>query len=108
MKNDGETLIEVEDYGLEDLLKKINPKETILLTERGKPADFKEFDLKSPAILIGAFSHGDFSPEVLGVLKKFNPRLVSLGERSFTSLYVTNRVICLLENSLEEELKRWR
>jgi rRNA small subunit pseudouridine methyltransferase Nep1 len=97
IRANGKTLIEIENLDLQTLLKRVNPKLTILMTEGGS--------LKWPtpkdktAILIGAFPHGDFDGEVIKILEEFNAIPVSLGKRSFTSLYVTNRVICLLENS---------
>jgi|Deesub1362A_J573_1020465.scaffolds.fasta_scaffold07745_3 rRNA small subunit pseudouridine methyltransferase Nep1 len=92
-------LIQVEEYGLEKLFQRINPSDTLLLTEKGNFFEWRRFRSSNPAILIGAFPHGDFSPEVMEVVEKLNPTFVSLGGKSFTSLYVTNRVLCFLEDS---------
>jgi len=105
IKSGGKTLIEIKDHDLESLLRSVNPSQTsqiLLLTEKGEELDgLLNFDLApNLVILIGAFPHGDFDRKVMESIQKFNPISISLGKRSYTSLYVTNRVICLLENSL--------
>ncbi len=91
-------LIEVLDDDLKSVLQSLNPSQTLLLTEKGVMVNRFEIDNSKIVILIGAFAHGDFDREVLDVVEPFNPVPVSLGNKSLTSLYVTNRVICLLEN----------
>ncbi len=99
IESGGITLIEILDCDLGSILRSVNPSQVMLFTEKGMVVDELEIDIKSKtAILIGAFAHGDFDQRVLDAIKIFNPMLVSLGDKSFTSLYVTNRVICLLEN----------
>ena len=98
IESSGRILIKIEDLCLDELLTEIDPSDTILLTENGDLAGEEVWSsLKSPVILIGAFPHGDFDNKLIKILKKFNPKFISLGRRSFTSLYVTNKVICLLE-----------
>lgn len=47
--------------------------------------------------MIGAFPHGDFEKTTLKILEKFDVIDISLGSENLTSLYVTNRIICLWE-----------
>jgi|Deesub1362B_J571_1020462.scaffolds.fasta_scaffold00220_40 rRNA small subunit pseudouridine methyltransferase Nep1 len=99
IESGGKTLIEIKDYDLKSTLRSIDPSQTLFLTEKGRKIDDLKINVNSRnAILIGAFPHGDFDHKVLEVIKNFNPVYVSLGSKSFTSLYVTNRVICLLED----------
>jgi|GEM_PF-638845 rRNA small subunit pseudouridine methyltransferase Nep1 len=91
-----EILLEIMDTSLEELLSQYSDRNFYLLTEKG---EFHEkLRLEDPLIMIGAFPHGDFEDVTLKTIRKFNPKLVSIGAKSFTSLYITNKVICMLED----------
>ncbi|RLI74742.1 hypothetical protein DRO97_05220, partial [Archaeoglobales archaeon] len=49
-------------------------------------------------VCIGAFAHGNFSERILQLMKDINADFVSFGKDPLTSLYVTNRVVCIYEN----------
>jgi rRNA small subunit pseudouridine methyltransferase Nep1 len=94
-----ETLIEIRDMNLSELLMRYSDRRFYLLSEDGKTGE-PEFD-ENPLIMIGAFPHGDFNNETKRDIEKFNPQKISIGDESYTSLYVTSRVICSLERRLE-------
>ncbi len=76
-------LMEVVNTGLEDIL--IPP--VALMKEGG--GDFRP---KARTVCIGAFPHGDFRQSTLKAMA--NAELYSVGQRHYTSLYVTYKVIC--------------
>uniref|UniRef100_A0A7J2TIQ9 Ribosomal RNA small subunit methyltransferase Nep1 n=1 Tax=Archaeoglobus fulgidus TaxID=2234 RepID=A0A7J2TIQ9_ARCFL len=87
----GKILLEIFDGDLKDLLK---GREVILMSEKGR--EFERDALKKAvAICIGAFAHGDFFESTLKKLENYKE--FSLGKKSYTSLYVTSRVLCEYE-----------
>ncbi|WP_456330403.1 16S rRNA methyltransferase [Archaeoglobus sp.] len=86
------TLMEFVDANLRDIVKN---KEVLLFREKGETIDFGEMIENDVAICIGAFPHGDFCGETLSELGNFKE--ISLGTESYTSLYVTSRVLCEYE-----------
>jgi len=76
-------LMEVVNASLEDIL--IPP--VALMRENGRP-----FEPEARTVCIGAFSHGDFRQSTLNAMA--NAEFYSVGERHYTSLYVTYKVIC--------------
>lgn len=86
------TLMEFVDASLKDIVK---GKEVLLFREKGEVIDFGEMLEKDVAVCIGAFPHGDFLEETLSELGNFKE--ISLGRESYTSLYVTSRVLCEYE-----------
>ncbi len=94
IESDGEILLEITDLKLEDIVK---GKRVVLLSEdgeRGCEALVEAFKDRF-AICIGAFPHGEFSSEVLQVLR--DAEIVSFGRQPYTSLYVTSKVLCIYE-----------
>ncbi|MCS7130599.1 MAG: 16S rRNA methyltransferase [Archaeoglobaceae archaeon] len=89
---DGEKiLLEILDSKLSELVK---GKDVILLSEKGEK--FSPEILKGDlAICIGAFAHGDFFKSTLKELGNF--KAVSIGKESFSSLYVTSKILAEYE-----------
>lgn len=87
IKSDGKNLLEIVDLKLSDIVK---DKNVVLLSEKGDK--FSPEILKGEtAIGIGAFAHGDFFESTLRELGNF--KAVSLGKESYSSLYVTSRIL---------------
>nr|WP_230972355.1 16S rRNA methyltransferase [Archaeoglobus neptunius] len=87
-----EILLEIVDQTLSDILAHRN---VILMSEKGRRENIGKYLKGDFAVCIGAFPHGDFFPETRKMLK--NANIVSLGEKGYTSLYVTARVVCEYE-----------
>ena len=89
----GKTLLEITDLSLKRIIK---DREVVVLSEKGKDEEVL-YDVfkKNFAVCIGAFPHGDFSQKTLRLLK--NAEFVSIGRGTYTSLYVTCRVISIYE-----------
>ncbi|AEA46635.1 16S rRNA methyltransferase [Archaeoglobus veneficus] len=85
---DGVRLLEILDSSLESII--LQP--TVLMREGGEA-----FRPDARTVCIGAFPHGDFDPSTLEVLERCNARQASIGNRHYTSLYVTYKVICSYE-----------
>ena len=99
IKANGDVLLKILKVDLRYILKDADI--VVVLTENGdKDEEFlKEvFKLKNPAVCIGAFPHGDFEEETMNVLRSLNAEFVALSKEPLTSLYITNRVICIYEN----------
>ena len=101
IKSDGLKLLEITDLGLEDVL-----KEKILVMKEGgrriKPEDIA----KCSTICIGGFQHGDFSKHAYNVFKRKKAEFVGLGERPLTSLYVTYKIVCMIEGFFNQTAKQ--
>ncbi len=89
---DGRVLLEMLDAKLDAV---VGERRVILLREGGKRRGLAEMLECDVAICIGAFPHGDFFDETLEMLG--NVEEISLGAESYTSLYVTSRVLCEYE-----------
>jgi len=85
-------LMEFADTPLREIVK---DREVLLFREKGEMVDFGRMLEGDVAICIGAFPHGDFFEETLRELGFF--REISLGRESYTSLYVTSRILCEYE-----------
>ncbi|MCS7118485.1 MAG: 16S rRNA methyltransferase [Archaeoglobaceae archaeon] len=93
----GITLLEIVELNLSEILK---DKKVILLSESGEKFE-KEMLKDEIAICIGAFPHGDFFESTLKKLGNF--KAVSIGKRSYTSLYVTSKMLCEYERARIDE-----
>ncbi len=93
-------LLKILDAELEDLLEDVEA--VIVLTEKGdKNERFLREIVRAKdklAICIGAFPHGDFEEDTLEILREFNAEFVAIAKEPLTSLYITNRVICIYED----------
>ncbi|HIP25967.1 MAG TPA: 16S rRNA methyltransferase [Archaeoglobus profundus] len=99
IKANGEVLLKILKVDLRYILKDADM--IVVLTENGEKDEeiLKDvFKLKNPAVCIGAFPHGDFEEDTMNVLKSLNAEFVALSKEPLTSLYITNRVICIYEN----------
>ncbi len=95
IEHGGVKLLEILDIDLEDVLE---GRRVIVLRE-GKYES--NFDARSNlAVCLGAFPHGDYSPEIIEKLEKFGCEYLSFGEESYTTLYVTCRIISMFESWL--------
>ncbi|MEM0351339.1 MAG: 16S rRNA methyltransferase [Archaeoglobaceae archaeon] len=88
---DGKTLLEIVDKDLSEI---IGERNVILLSEKGKVFESKMLE-NDVAICIGAFPHGEFFEKTLKKLGNYIE--VSVGKGSYTSLYVTSRILCEYE-----------
>lgn len=86
------TLMEIVEGSLREA---VQGREVLLFREKGECVDFSKSLQRDVAICIGAFPHGDFFEKTLRELGDF--REVSLGTESYTSLYVTSRILCEYE-----------
>lgn len=87
IKGNGKNLLEIVDLKLSDLVK---GKNVVLLSEKGDKFS-PEFLKGETAICIGAFAHGEFFESTLRELGNF--KAVSLGRESYSSLYVTSKIL---------------
>ncbi len=91
-------LLKILDLELEDLVEDVDL--VIVMSERGEKGE--EFLREafggedSVAICIGAFPHGDFDEDTIESLG--NAEFVAIADEPLTSLYITNRVICIYED----------
>jgi len=104
---EGEPLLTMEKLSLENLLKKINPSKTFLLTEKGKPstpimlAEKLEKEV-NPVIMIGGFPHGEFKDETL----KLTDEKVCIDPKPLDTWIVASRVIAAYEAKIGLPEKR--
>ena len=100
IRANNKVLLKILDVELEDLFKDVEA--VVVLTEKGdKDERFLREVFRSKkrvAICIGAFPHGDFEEDTLEILKEFNTEFVAIAKEPLTSLYITNRVICIYED----------
>jgi len=89
-----EVLLKVTNLDLEDV---VLGREVIVLSEKGEFGEeyLREAFKRNFAVCVGAFPHGDFSEGVIRKLK--DSKFVSLGPISYTSLYVTSKILCVYE-----------
>jgi rRNA small subunit pseudouridine methyltransferase Nep1 len=99
----GIDLMKFSDVSLDELLDALVPSKIVLMHEAGEKKSLKDLFSRSVAVCIGAFPHGDFENKTLDVLRRHNALFVSLGGESFTSLYVTNRILCIYEEAIRCE-----
>jgi rRNA small subunit pseudouridine methyltransferase Nep1 len=93
-------LLKILDVGLDELINSISSK-IVLMSEEG---EYNGEELRNifrseenVAVCIGAFPHGEFEEETIEIMEKHKAISVSFGKESLTSLYVTNRVLCIYE-----------
>jgi len=100
IKAGDKVLLKILDAELEDLLKDVEA--VVVLTEKGdKDERFLREIIRTKenlAICIGAFPHGDFEEDTLEILREHNAEFVAIADEPLTSLYITNRVICIYED----------
>ncbi len=93
-------LLKILDAELEDLLE--DAEGIVVMSERGDRDEsyLREFfaSVDRPVVCIGAFPHGDFEEETVEILTEFDAEFVAIDRRPLTSLYITNRVICVYED----------
>ncbi len=89
---EGKVLLKILDVKLKDVLRN---RKVVLLDEKGEERDVVGLFSKNFAVCIGAFPHGTFSEKTLRSLGDFTA--VRIGDRPYTSLYVTSRVLCIYE-----------
>ncbi|RLI78781.1 16S rRNA methyltransferase [Archaeoglobales archaeon] len=97
-----QVLLEMKNITIEELIISLaRDKKVALLTEDGDKDEkhFKNLIKNDLVVCIGAFAHGEFSNKTVQLMKDVNADFVSLDKQPLTSLYVTNRVVCLYENA---------
>ena len=87
IKSGNKNLIEILDLNLSKLVK---GKKVVLLSEKGEKFS-PEVIVDEVAICIGAFAHGEFFEDTIRALGNF--KAVSLGKESYSSLYVTSKIL---------------
>ena len=97
----GEALIQLKKQTLAGLLKEINPKKVILLSETGTRVKIDEYlktlediNTNNHAFLIGGFSFGEFTPETV----RLADETISLDEEALSSTVVGAKLIMNYEN----------
>ncbi len=93
----GKVLIEILNVELPEI---VGDRNVLLLTEKGERFEAKMLE-KEVSICIGGFAHGDFFDKTLRNLGRY--RAVSLGRESYTSLYVTSKILCEYERVRSSE-----
>jgi len=90
-------LMEITDLKLSDVLEGFK---VVVMSEKGSQGldRLRSLISKKTAVCIGAFPHGDFEEDTLEILRDFNAEFVALAKEPLTSLYITNRVICIYED----------
>ncbi|MFN3383306.1 MAG: 16S rRNA methyltransferase [Archaeoglobaceae archaeon] len=87
----GKVLIEILNVELPEI---VGDGKVLLFSEKGERFEAKMLE-KDVVICIGGFAHGEFFDETLRNLGRY--KAVSLGKESYTSLYVTSRILCEYE-----------
>jgi len=99
IEEDGKKLLEIKNMSFGDLVDRIDPKEIIGLSTRGDVSSYeklaKEID-KDVCIVVGGFSKGHFSDEIL---KKIN-NLVSVDKNPLEAHVIISRVLYEYEKEL--------
>jgi rRNA small subunit pseudouridine methyltransferase Nep1 len=101
MPEDG--LVRAYQANLRDLFRKIvKPDEVVGLSTQGKGTDLEVLakevlDRKNPAILVGGFPHGHFSPGTLQLVD----RLVRIGSKALEAHVVVSRLVYEVEKALD-------
>ncbi|MGP3668256.1 MAG: 16S rRNA methyltransferase [Candidatus Bathyarchaeota archaeon] len=104
---EGKTLLTLEKLNIENLIKKLNPSKTFLLTEKGKPltptmlAEKLEKE-NNPIIMVGGFPHGEFKDETL----KLADEKVCIDPKPLDTWIVTSRIITTYEAKIKLHEKR--
>ncbi|HID44014.1 MAG TPA: 16S rRNA methyltransferase [Archaeoglobaceae archaeon] len=101
-----EVLLKIVDKDLGCLLSSLKGIKILMSGNGEKDEDFFSKIKQEVVVCIGGFPHGNFSKETLRILNENSFVKVSLGKESFTSNYVMNKVICILENLLKEKEQR--
>jgi len=100
IRADDKVLLKILDDELEDVLK--DSDKIVVLSEKGERDEnylrevYRKFEKVTTCI--GAFPHGDFSEETVEILNDLGAEFVSISSEPLTSLYITNRVICIYED----------
>jgi rRNA small subunit pseudouridine methyltransferase Nep1 len=96
----GDVLLRLEKEPLEKLLARIKPSLKVLLSERGSVMSSSEIgrllDSPRPAFMVGAFPHGDFTPET----RRLADVEVSIWGRTLDAWTVVSRVLCWAEQAV--------
>ncbi|MFB0560715.1 MAG: 16S rRNA methyltransferase [Candidatus Lokiarchaeia archaeon] len=101
---EGPPLLTIEKMTLKNLIKNLNPSETVLFTEQGTPSKLKSImnecaKQKNPVVIIGGFPHGDFSPETL----KISDKKISIYPEPLDTWIVVSRVLQSYEEIVLEK-----
>ncbi len=100
IRADDKVLLKILDSDLEEILE--GSEKIVVLSERGERGEeylrrvYREFG--NVTTCIGAFPHGDFSEELVEMLEELGAEFVCISKEPMTSLYITNRVICIYED----------
>jgi len=96
-----ETLLKIRKQSLKELLTSL-PKESYLLSETGRPTSlipfYKDHISKPIVIGIGAFPHEDFR-----IAQSLFTEFISVSPFSYTSSTITAKVLCLYEESKNQQ-----
>jgi len=97
----GKTLLSLEEKGLAELIRTIDPTYIIAFERGGEPKTFEEVALKlaeedRPAVLVGGFPHGEFSE---GIIKLAN-ETVCVDPEVLEAWIVVSRIIYEYERAI--------
>ncbi len=103
---EGPPLLTIEKMTLKNLIKNLNPSETILFTEQGTPSKLKKImnecaKQENPVVIIGGFPHGEFSQETINVSNK----KISIYPEPLDTWIVVSRVLHSYEEIVFEKNK---
>ena len=96
----GRPLLTLKRQSLTDLLKTLKPSLTIALTRRGKPEPVLKLawrltEAERPAVLVGGFPHGTFSPKTL----RLADEAVAIDPDPLDSWIAVSRIISAYEQA---------
>ena len=93
-------LMTLRNLSLKDLLRKISPKEPILLSEKGEHIRFRglvrHIIRNGNPIIIGGFQHGDFSEKTYSLTNK----IYRVYEEPLPTWIITSHLVTLYEDEL--------
>ncbi|MEM1587148.1 MAG: 16S rRNA methyltransferase [Candidatus Bathyarchaeia archaeon] len=97
----GKALLSLEEKGLAELIRTVNPTYTIAFERGGEPKTFEEVALKlagedRPAVLVGGFPHGEFSE---GIIRLAN-ETVCVDPEVLEAWIVVSRIIYEYERAI--------
>ena len=86
----------IRKIDIETFLNEFTGRDIVILKEEG--VDIRKVELENPVFVLG--DHLDIPENVLNIVKKFNPKIVSLGPKS----YLASHAIVLVNNEMDRKL----
>lgn len=107
IKENGNTLLRIENMSFGDLIKKISPLQTIALSSKGIKSSYQQLAEETnndTCIIVGGFSKGQFSDKNA----KYFDKILSVDKTSLEAHIIISRVLYECEKELLCRSKDWQ